>query len=84
MNPLVVSTMQHIQFSCRRTLRRACATLRRSHMIGWAHESTNDTGRLGRNKSKTYVLCCTLVLVGVVHIALSPMQDRARYAIYLS
>jgi len=31
----------------------------------------------GTRGTKTYVLSGALVLVGVVHVALSPMQDRA-------
>jgi len=64
LSPLVVSTMQHIQMSCRRTLRRARATLRRSHMIGWCHESTNDTDRGRRGSTRlTAHSKCTRVLV---------------------
>jgi len=72
---LVVSTMQHIQLSCRRTLRRTRATLRRSHMIGWAHESTNDTdGRRGRGRTRlTAHSKCTRVLVH-----LGPCRSRCR------
>ena len=78
---LVVSTMQHIQMSCRRTLRRTRATLRRSHMISWCHESTNDTdgcrGRArGHSAQQVHESACSL---GPWPIAMSSLA-AARYS----